>query len=200
MSEETDPSGQHITNSLDKRSYVPGYMTTSMNSTMERPQYPRTRYNVTTRPHMNVDPALSQQSLTQTQNSSLAQTPENPYGNPSITYAPGIAVDAPKRGHPLKSFSVPPPPTSTPVINSSGKHNVPAVTIRPQNSSPYKKPTFPNALTANRLQSGPSVAHSNDEIQRLAPSTSTEELNQEMANLEGLMKDLSAITANEFEC
>jgi neogenin len=32
------------------------------------------------------------------------------------------------------------------------------------------------------------------------PSYSTEELNQEMANLEGLMKDLSAITASEFEC
>lgn len=55
--------------------------------------------------------------------------------------------------------------------------------------------------TLNRLQqSGPIIAHSNDEIQRLAPSTSTEELNQEMANLEGLMKDLSAITASEFEC
>jgi len=32
------------------------------------------------------------------------------------------------------------------------------------------------------------------------PSYSTEELNQEMANLEGLMKDLNAITASEFEC
>jgi Neogenin C-terminus len=32
------------------------------------------------------------------------------------------------------------------------------------------------------------------------PSLSTEELNQEMANLEGLMKDLNAITAKEFEC
>lgn len=82
---------------------------------------------------------------------------------------------------------------------------VPAVTIRPQNASPYKKSTGGPASTAavsgNRLQqSGPSVVHSNDEVQRLAPSTSTEELNQEMANLEGLMKDLSAITANEFEC
>lgn len=81
---------------------------------------------------------------------------------------------------------------------------VPAVTIRPQNASPFKKPSvLANGAPAasNRLQqSGPSVAHSTDEIQRLAPSTSTEELNQEMANLEGLMKDLSAITANEFEC
>lgn len=75
----------------------------------------------------------------------------------------------------------------------------PAVTIRPQNQSPYKKPSFSAATPTNRLQGGSSVAHSNDEIQRLAPSTSTEELNQEMANLEGLMKDLSAITANEFE-
>lgn len=35
---------------------------------------------------------------------------------------------------------------------------------------------------------------------RLQASYSTEELNQEMANLEGLMKDLNAITASEFEC
>lgn len=88
---------------------------------------------------------------------------------------------------------------------------VPAVTIRPQNASPFKKSSIVSGnnsvgngtllATSNRLQqSGPSVAHSSDEIQRLAPSTSTEELNQEMANLEGLMKDLSAITANEFEC
>ncbi|KAG8236477.1 hypothetical protein J437_LFUL016977 [Ladona fulva] len=35
---------------------------------------------------------------------------------------------------------------------------------------------------------------------RAHPSYSTEELNQEMANLEGLMKDLNAITASEFEC
>jgi neogenin len=67
-----------------------------------------------------------------------------------------------------------------------------------QNSSPYKKST--TTTPTNRLQSGPFVAHSADEVQSLRPSTSTEELNQEMANLEGLMKDLSAITASEFEC
>ena len=42
--------------------------------------------------------------------------------------------------------------------------------------------------------------HTLDELERLRPSTSTEELNQEMANLEGLMKDLNAITASEFQC
>ncbi|CAD7076874.1 unnamed protein product [Hermetia illucens] len=211
---DSDPALPHVTNSLDKRSYVPGYMTTSMNSTMERPQYPRTQYNMSSRSHINVDAALSQQSLNQPQNNSLAQTPENPYAydsmpsnysNASVTYAPGMSVEVPKRGqgHPLKSFSVPGPPPpniSTPIITNPNKHSVPAVTIRPQNASPYKKASFSSLTPTNRLQSGPSVAHSNDEIQRLAPSTSTEELNQEMANLEGLMKDLSAITANEFEC
>ncbi|XP_012155475.1 neogenin isoform X4 [Ceratitis capitata] len=208
-----------VTNSLDKRSYVPGYMTTSMNSTMERPQYPRTQYNISAnRSHMTVDTGHSQQSLTQ-QPGSLAQTPEHPYGYEGNFCNPGYpnggagggagpgggpinnggvsTIESSKRGHPLKSFSVPgPPPTggATPV----NKHT-PAVTIRPQNQSPYKKPSFSAATPTNRLQGGSSVAHSNDEIQRLAPSTSTEELNQEMANLEGLMKDLSAITANEFE-
>lgn len=57
-----------------------------------------------------------------------------------------------------------------------------------------------NTLTNRLQQAGPMIVHSSDEIQRLASSTSTEELNQEMANLEGLMKDLSAITASEFEC
>ncbi|XP_017865080.1 PREDICTED: neogenin isoform X4 [Drosophila arizonae] len=211
------PVPPHVTNSLDKRSYVAGYMTaTSMNSTMERPQYPRTQYNHQNRSHMTMDTGLSQQSLTQPQNNSLAQTPEHPYGGYDANFCgnagytggaqggTGAAgngcvstIESAKRGHPLKSFSVPgPPPTggATPIT----KHT-PAVTIRPQNQSPYKKPSF-SAATPNRLQSGGSVAHSTDEIQRLAPSTSTEELNQEMANLEGLMKDLSAITANEFEC
>lgn len=78
---------------------------------------------------------------------------------------------------------------------------VPSITIRPsQNSSPYKKSGTTTPSSSNRLQSGQLVPHSSDEVQALRPSTSTEELNQEMANLEGLMKDLSAITASEFEC
>ncbi|XP_044317961.1 neogenin isoform X3 [Drosophila rhopaloa] len=197
------PVPGHVTNSLDKRSYVPGYMTTSMNGTIERPQYPRTQYSHQNRSHMTMEAGLSQQSLTQPQSNSMAQTPEHPYGGYDANFcnagngAAVSTIESSKRGHPLKSFSVPgPPPTggATPV----NKHT-PAVTIRPQNQSPYKKPSF-SAATPNRLQGGGSVVHSTDEIQRLAPSTSTEELNQEMANLEGLMKDLSAITANEFEC
>ena len=34
----------------------------------------------------------------------------------------------------------------------------------------------------------------------LKKAISTEELSQEMANLDGLMKDLSMITQNEFGC
>lgn len=46
------------------------------------------------------------------------------FSNPSVTYSPGLSVDAPKRGHqghPLKSFSVPGPPSSTPLISNT-KH------------------------------------------------------------------------------
>lgn len=145
----------HVTSSLDKRSYVPGYMTTSMTSTIDRSHYPRP-YN-----RMHIDPAMSQQNLSQTQIPSIPQTPENPYSydsmpsnyryvaqssahdcrfivdfpldfsNPSITYAPGLAIDVPKaprgQGHPLQSFSVPgPPPPSlntTPLISNPNKHN-----------------------------------------------------------------------------
>lgn len=51
---------------------------TSVNSTMERPQYPRTQYNMSSRSH--IDSAISQQSLTHSQ----AQTPENQYNYDSM--------------------------------------------------------------------------------------------------------------------
>lgn len=108
------------------------------------------------------------------------------------------------QGHPLKSFSVPaPPPQSAPTTPAQQKHGgVSQVTVRPSvTGSPYKKQQPPtSALTKNRLNSVSSTSHTPEEIERLKPSYSTEELNQEMANLEGLMKDLNAITASEFEC
>lgn len=58
------------------------------------------------------------------------------FSNPSITYAPGLAIDMPKvtanrgQGHPLKSFSVPGPPPpvigppmTPPLISNPNKHN-----------------------------------------------------------------------------
>ncbi|XP_057322017.1 netrin receptor unc-40 isoform X2 [Microplitis mediator] len=116
------------------------------------------------------------------------------------------------QGHPLKSFSVPaPPPQSAPSTPAQQKHvtQVSQVTVRSSLSgSPYKKQPSgsssavanTNQLTKNRLASVSNACHTPEEIERLKPSYSTEELNQEMANLEGLMKDLNAITASEFEC
>ncbi|XP_008207952.1 neogenin isoform X2 [Nasonia vitripennis] len=106
------------------------------------------------------------------------------------------------QGHPLKSFSVPaPPPQSAPSTPAQQKHGVSQVTVRPTISgSPYKKASGSSQLIKNRLASVANANHTPEEIERLKPSYSTEELNQEMANLEGLMKDLNAITASEFEC
>ncbi|XP_068083914.1 neogenin [Anabrus simplex] len=114
------------------------------------------------------------------------------------------------QGHPLKSFSVPAPPPQSAPSTPQQKHVVSSVTVRPQgSSSPYKKagilstsgtatPPPPSSSSKGRGQiAGPSSA---DDPNRIQPSYSTEELNQEMANLEGLMKDLNAITASEFEC
>lgn len=46
--------------------------------------------------------------------------------NPSVTYAPGLSVDVPKRGqgHPLKSFSVPGPPSTQQLTSNQAKHGM----------------------------------------------------------------------------
>lgn len=52
---------------------------------MERPQYPRTQYNMNNRAHVSVDPNLSQQNLIQSQSGvGQAQTPDTPYGYDSM--------------------------------------------------------------------------------------------------------------------
>ncbi|XP_011874494.1 PREDICTED: neogenin [Vollenhovia emeryi] len=129
------------------------------------------------------------------------------YGNNTqpMNSTVGVESNASKRlqGHPLKSFSVPaPPPQSAPSTPAQQKHGVSQVTVRPTISgSPYKKPQGSSSqLAKNRLASVSNPTHTSEEVERLKPSYSTEELNQEMANLEGLMKDLNAITASEFEC
>ncbi|XP_011149975.2 neogenin isoform X2 [Harpegnathos saltator] len=139
-----------------------------------------------------------------------AQYAPGHYGNssqPMSSNTVGVESNSSKRlqGHPLKSFSVPaPPPQSAPSTPAQQKHGVSQVTVRPTMSgSPYKKPpqSSSSQLAAkNRLASVSNTAHTSEEVERLKPSYSTEELNQEMANLEGLMKDLNAITASEFEC
>ncbi|XP_037094900.1 neogenin-like, partial [Pollicipes pollicipes] len=78
------------------------------------------------------------------------------------------------------SFGVPAPPP-------------PLAGARPL-GSPLKRPSF---ACAPRPADG---VGTREELTPLRPSCSTEELTQEMANLEGLMKDLNAITASEFKC
>ena len=148
-------------------------------------------------------------------------------GQPSQSLANASLIESSKRntqlGHPLKSFTVPaPPPQSAPPVkivspNSSNNghrhvaHPVSsnAIALNTANpSSPYKKAL---ATAGAGVSSPPPLHNGNGNVRgddlrppppenRLHSSYSTEELNQEMANLEGLMKDLNAITANEFGC
>lgn len=119
-------------------------------------------------------------------------------------------------GHPLKSFTVPaPPPQSAPPVKivspNSGNNRQSVNPMTTQQSSPYKKTLVGAAVTSppplhkgNNSVGGGVRSGANDLIKSpekiIQSSYSTEELNQEMANLEGLMKDLNAITANEFGC
>uniref|UniRef100_A0A2A4IUL5 Neogenin C-terminal domain-containing protein n=1 Tax=Heliothis virescens TaxID=7102 RepID=A0A2A4IUL5_HELVI len=68
-------------------------------------------------------------------------------------------------------------------------------------TSPYKKSASSSpGHIPNRLQLGGAVGHCPSELEPLTPSRSTERLHREMQNLEGLMKDLSAITQQQFHC
>ncbi|XP_070178153.1 neogenin-like isoform X2 [Littorina saxatilis] len=80
--------------------------------------------------------------------------------------------------------------------------------VKPQpNLSPYKKPPAPVSSGPVKARSplpftskAPDVTQHTKTDQDMTKSLSTEELSAEMANLEGLMKDLNAITQQEFEC
>lgn len=66
----------HITNSLDKRSYVPGYL----NTTLERSKHLRAQYGIGSRSQLD---ASMTHSMNQAQTPG-SQTPENPYGYDSM--------------------------------------------------------------------------------------------------------------------
>ncbi|KAJ3649131.1 hypothetical protein Zmor_020890 [Zophobas morio] len=179
-----------------------------------RPSYPRTQYNLP-RAHVTVDSSLSNAPSESPYalhppgwvESNISQQPVAAHVTAGPTYAPGLGVLAESQGvkrlqtqgHPLKSFTVPAPPPISAPGTPQPKH-----IVRP-NSSPFKKP--PTSSTSTLTSTPPSrinpshpPPHTVEEVQRLQPSHSTEELNQEMANLEGLMLTLSTITANQFEC
>ncbi|XP_018329042.1 neogenin isoform X2 [Agrilus planipennis] len=241
---EFDSRDNHPSNSLDKTTYVPGYMATAIvtpintassshtsndSTPSSRTNYPRTQYNIS-RAHIAMDQNMDGQMPEHLSgpvnsrstcdigpcNSNYASHPPIAHVPPGSTYAPGMNVTAdpqpvrriPGLGHPLKSFSVPaPPPLSapgTPQPKHIGTPQPSQIIIRP-NTSPYKKtmagcnPTVVGT-PASRITTSNPPPHTAEEVQPLKPSHSTEELNQEMANLEGLMITLNAITASEFEC
>ncbi|CAK1548764.1 unnamed protein product [Leptosia nina] len=92
----------------------------------------------------------------------------------------------------------------TAVQDNASEHSTPshskAGSVR--ETSPYKKSasSSPGHLP-NRLQlGGGGVSACSSELEPLTPSRSTERLHRDMQNLEGLMKDLSAITQQQFHC
>ncbi|XP_052264335.1 neogenin-like isoform X3 [Dreissena polymorpha] len=110
---------------------------------------------------------------------------------------------------PFRSFSVDGP--------TGGKSSTPKHIVKPQQmATPFKKvhtappivsgPIKPRAMMAPIVspKSSPDVlksGHDEKDITKVGhKSLSTEELTAEMANLEGLMKDLNAITQQDFEC
>ncbi|XP_029169996.1 neogenin isoform X5 [Nylanderia fulva] len=204
----------------------PTIHTSCSDTSSVRPNYPRTvaQYSLN-RAHVTLEPtpesspdSCNMPSSYEPLQSQLSYGTSGQSYSGSTQYAPGhygnsnqqmsntgMESNNSKRlqGHPLKSFSVPaPPPQSAPSTPAQQKHGVSQVTVRPTISgSPYKKPQSSSSqLAKNRLASVSNPTHTSEEVERLKPSYSTEELNQEMANLEGLMKDLNAITASEFEC
>lgn len=166
-----------------------------------RPMYPRTQYSIS-RAHVTIDPNVpeSPYAVQSTSGGGSSSIPYEPAPTPVI-YSSGAASSGAgastsagdgKRGgsHPLKSFSVPAPPASAPTTPQQ-RH---VVTVRPQGSSPYKKGGSYSTTSPLPRQ------RQEQELPKIQASYSTEELNQEMANLEGLMKDLNAITASQFQC
>jgi len=101
-----------------------------------------------------------------------------------------------RTGSGLRSFTVPIPPTGPlqPNIGTPQNNKV----IRPMgihhpSGSPVKR------ISASQFPLSPGYNVGPPESP-LHKSYSTEDLSQEISNLEGLMKDLNAITASEFQC
>ncbi|MFT7816616.1 neogenin-like isoform X1 [Arapaima gigas] len=95
--------------------------------------------------------------------------------------------------HPMKSFAVPPYPgfecpalPSTPLLSQPGPHSLKTAGIgtlgRPRPPMPVVMPSAPDVSEAGKMLEDAESAYEPDE------------LSEEMAHLEGLMKDLNAIT------
>uniref|UniRef100_A0A671QUT1 Neogenin-like n=1 Tax=Sinocyclocheilus anshuiensis TaxID=1608454 RepID=A0A671QUT1_9TELE len=161
-------------------------------------------------PISHLDRAQSTESVRNTPSADM----HPPSGQPScttdlsetdISYHSSVAEEEPafstptahvRPTHPLKSFAVPAIPAhpmydsaalpSTPLLSQTGPHSVKTASIgtlgRTRTPMPVIVPSAPDVSESSRLHED---AGSNYE---------TDELTEEMAHLEGLMKDLNAIT------
>ncbi|XP_067312783.1 neogenin 1a [Pseudorasbora parva] len=161
-------------------------------------------------PISHLDRAESEESVRNTPSADLLP----PSGQPScttdlsetdISYHSSVTEEEPvfatptahvRPTHPLKSFAVPAIPAypmyesaalpSTPLLSQTGPHSVKTASIgtlgRTRTPMPVIVPSAPDVSEGSRLHED---AGSNYE---------TDELTEEMAHLEGLMKDLNAIT------
>ncbi|KAF0313218.1 Neogenin [Amphibalanus amphitrite] len=174
----------------------PGSSATALaNGTVEtRPVYPRTQFSISragvepppppapSAPESHYGAGLGLTSASSSEAAGPAGLPPGYSASSASSIDSGsLGKRVPPPTHPLKSFGVPAPPPPLP----AGPRAL---------GSPLKRPSF---ASSPRASDGPC---SREEMLPLQPSYSTEELTQEMANLEGLMKDLNAITASEFQC
>jgi len=106
--------------------------------------------------------------------------------------------------HPRAQY--PPQYSSTPRVNAGDIGSQPStVKPQPQTSGPKTNARSPMPVIMPKApdvvrSSKPDTSQQQQQQDPDMPSFSTEELSAEMANLEGLMKDLNAITQQEFEC
>ncbi|XP_051503856.1 neogenin-like isoform X11 [Myxocyprinus asiaticus] len=188
------------------------------NPVMTDTPIPRTSQDITPA-DSSMDPMLQRRN---SYRESVRNTPSAdmhpPSGQPScatepsetdISYNSSVTEDEPmftaptahvRPTHALKSFAVPAIPShphydsaalpSTPLLTQTGPHSVKTASIgtlgRTRTPMPVIVPNAPDMSDSSRLhEDGGSVSTSNYE---------TDELSEEMAHLEGLMKDLNAIT------
>ncbi|KAG8192662.1 hypothetical protein JTE90_009692 [Oedothorax gibbosus] len=158
---------------------------------------PGSSYDISTKPNFDA-PGIS------LENRSVAFIPpvqevQEMGSTSTLTKKPTISLQ-----HPMRSFTIPSSSSASQSVPATPLSKHTAIKSPPVVSSPHKKVVLHipgESEAASGTNSGLTSPLSRPEASStIQPSKSTEHLNQEMANLEGLMKDLNAITASEFEC
>ncbi|XP_061190970.1 neogenin-like isoform X3 [Saccostrea echinata] len=176
---------------------------------LSRPGFPRTQYNMQ---YTSGGPRVNAGDLPQPPPS---QKPPDCHslgqGQPMAVIAPGQHEfdgyrSLPRGNRPMRSFTSPNPHNYPKPLSGVHHHSTPKHQIVKPQQSPYKKagpplsavPVKPRAIPVIKPKAPDVVlkAGTDPDIQK---SESTEELSAEMANLDCLMKDLNAITQQNFE-